>query len=418
VNQPARIDDQAGGGRAWVAAAEAARLLGVKRATLYAYASRGLVRNAPAAGGRGREYLREDVERLRARSRARSGHGAAAAGALRWGEPVLETRVGSIGEAGPLYRGQSALALARGGARFEDVCALLWGAPCEPAAVGQGFGAPVARLRGVLREGAGPFDGLLLAAGALAANEPHAEPSAEIARARAPLLVRRLVAACGLAAGGRAVADSLAAGGVARALLAALGGAAAPARVAALEEALVLSADHELNASTFAARVAASAGAGLPACAMAALGALSGPRHGGATARVEALVAEIGAPERAPAVVGDRLARGESVAGFGHPLYPQGDPRGARLLEVAQRVGARSRGVRVAVAAVDAMGLVARERPTLDVGLVALAAALGLPRGAPLAIFACARAAGWVAHALEQREAGYLLRPRARYVGD
>jgi citrate synthase len=180
---------------------------------------------------------------------------------------------------------------------------------------------------------------------------------------------------------------------------------------------MVLSADHELNVSTFAARVAASSGAGLAASIVAALAALSGPLHGAATARVEAFVAEIERPERAAQAVDARLERGESVPGYGHPLYPNGDPRGARLLELAARLSSRARSVRVLLAVTDAMHLVARERPTVDVGLVALAAALGLPRGAPLAIFACGRLAGWIAHALEQRTEGHLLRPRARHVG-
>ena len=128
-------------------------------------------------------------------------------------------------------------------------------------------------------------------------------------------------------------------------------------------------------------------------------------------------LAEVGRPERGAAVVGARLARGDSVPGFGHQIYPDGDPRGARLLEVALRIGGKSKGVRILVSVVNAMELVARERPTIDVGLVALSAALGLPRGAPLAIFASGRVAGWIAHALEQRAAGFILRPRARYVG-
>ena len=184
-----------------------------------------------------------------------------------------------------------------------------------------------------------------------------------------------------------------------------------------MTEALILAADHELNASSFAARVAASAGASLPASVMSALGAASGSLHGAASARVEALVAEVGRPERGAAVVGGRLARGESVPGFGHQVYPDGDPRGAHLMEVALRTSARSRGVRILVSVSNAMELVARERPTIDLGLVALSSALGLPRGAPLAIFACGRVAGWIAHALEQRAAGFILRPRARYTG-
>lgn len=407
--------------REWVTTRQAAELLGVKRETLYAYASRGLVRSAasPAPGERGRVYNRADVDRLRARSQARAGHGPVAASALRWGEPVLETRVGSIGRAGPVYRGRAAVELAREGASFEDVCALLWAAPFRPEADldARRLGAPVAHLRALLRPHAEPFDGMLVTAGVLAAAEQHAEPSLEVARTRAAALMRRLVAACALVGGADAVSASLEAESTARALLVALGGRTTASSVSAMTEALVLAADHELNPSTFAARVAASAGASLPACAMAALATLSGPLHGGATARVEAFVAEVARPERAAAAVGERLARGESVPGFGHTLYPQGDPRGAELLEVAQRIGGRSRGVRILVSVVNAMDLVARERPTLDVGLVALSAALGLPRGAPLAIFACGRVAGWIAHALEQRAAGFILRPRASYVG-
>lgn len=416
MNQRPEIADQ---GREWMATEDAARLLGVKRETLYAYASRGLVRSAAGPSQRARVYNREDVDRLRARSQARAGHGPVAASALRWGEPVLETRIGSIAREGPLYRGRFAVELAREGASFEDVCALLWGAPFRPEQDldARRLGAPVAHLRALLRPRAEPFDGMLVTAGVLAAAEQHGEPSLEVARARAPALLRRLVAACGLVRGADAVNASLEAATTARALLIALGGRTTASSVAAVTEALVLTADHELNPSTFAARVAASAGASLPACTMAALATASGSLHGAATARVEAFVAEVGRPERAAAAVGERLARGDSVPGFGHPGYPEGDPRGARLLEVAGRIGGKSRGVRVLVSVVNAMELVARERPTVDAGLVALTAALGLPRGAPLAMFACGRVAGWIAHALEQRAAGFILRPRARYIG-
>jgi citrate synthase len=406
--------------REWLTTEEASKLLGVKRETLYAYASRGLLRAAASGKApRGRVYNREDVDRLRARSQARAGHGPVAASALRWGEPVLETSIGSIDASGPIYRGRSAVELAREGASFEDVASLLWGAPFRPEEDldARRLGVPVAQLRAVLRPHAEPFDGMLISAGVLAAAEQHAEASLEVARSRAAALMRRLVAACGLVNGTDAVTASLEAPSTARALLVALGGRTTASSISAMTEALVLAADHELNPSTFAARVAASAGASLPACTMAALATLSGPLHGAATARVEAFVAEVARPERGAAAVGERLSRGESVPGFGHPVYPEGDPRGARLLEVAQRIGGKSRGVRILVSVVNAMELVARERPTIDVGLVAISAALGLPRGAPLAIFACGRVAGWIAHALEQRAAGFILRPRARYVG-
>src|SRR5262245_17453547 len=109
----------------WLDAAGAARLLGVKRETLYAYVSRGLVRTRRADTGRAHLYLYGDLERLRARSQARSGHGATAAAALRWGEPVLDSALTSIDERGPSYRGRLALELAKT-RRFEAVAELLW----------------------------------------------------------------------------------------------------------------------------------------------------------------------------------------------------------------------------------------------------------------------------------------------------
>jgi citrate synthase len=115
-------------------------------------------------------------------------------------------------------------------------------------------------------------------------------------------------------------------------------------------------------------------------------------------------------------VVNERASRGEPVEGFGHPLYPHGDPRGRALVALARDCAPEASGVRVCLALVDAMARGGRGGATIDVGLVALAAALGMRPGAALGIFAVARCAGWVAHALEQYEAGYLVRPRARYL--
>ncbi|MBX3217992.1 MAG: citrate synthase, partial [Labilithrix sp.] len=191
-------------------AADAAALLGIKRETLYAYASRGRVRSVAAPGAdRARLYCREDLERQRARSRARSGHGPVAASALRWGEPVLETRVGTIDATGPVYRGRSAIDLDRAGASFESVAALLWdGAFAPPEA--PSLGVHVRALAEVVGPRAGPFDAMSVAAAALAAAEPRGEgPS--VAKQRAGTLVLRLVASCALPRGAEAVAVALAA---------------------------------------------------------------------------------------------------------------------------------------------------------------------------------------------------------------
>jgi citrate synthase len=190
-----------------------------------------------------------------------------------------------------------------------------------------------------------------------------------------------------------------------------------PRATAAIRLALVLCADHELNASAFTARCAASTAATPYAALIAALAALTGPRHGGATRKVEDLL-DLPAIARDPAeAVAERLRLGEPLPGFGHALYPEGDPRAIALLACADAQRGSdadlSRAHAVAAAALRLSGL----RPNLDFGLVTLCRRLGLPRGAPLAIFLVGRTVGWLAHALEQYASDRLIRPRARYVG-
>jgi citrate synthase len=406
---------------AFVSGEEAARLLGVKRETLYAYASRGLVRSEPAAGkGRERRYHRDDLERLKSRHDARAGHGPVAAAALRWGEPVLESALTAIDARGPRYRGRPAIELAET-VPFESVAELLWSGvlpdspPLWPSSpIGLRLG-PIASL---VPEAAPPMTALSLAIPALAAADPTPLGNGldeEIRRAR--VLVRRMAALAGLAGGAARVQSAIEEKSVARVLLAALGARPGTRSEQAMNRALVLLADHELNASSFTARVAASAGADLYACVSAGLATLSGPRHGGMVPRVEALLAEASRPERARAVIQDRARRGEEIPGFGHPLYPEGDPRARPLLEAAASLAPKSRALRTLIALVDAMREARRPGPTVDVGLAAITRALALPRGAGVAVFAIGRTAGWIAHAFEQRAAGFLLRPRARYTG-
>jgi len=179
-----------------------------------------------------------------------------------------------------------------------------------------------------------------------------------------------------------------------------------------LDRVLVLLADHELNASSFVARVAASTDADPYACVLAALATLSGPKHGNAWIEVVRFADEVGSPEAARAAVRALRKKDRVPPGFGHPLYPAGDPRCPPLLELAR--GKPARRARTLLAIVDAT---TDARPNVDVGLAALVAALGRPPEAASGLFAVARTAGWLAHALEQRALGVLLRPRARYVG-
>jgi len=167
---------------------------------------------------------------------------------------------------------------------------------------------------------------------------------------------------------------------------------------------LVLLADHELNASTFVARCVASTGASPYAVVSAALGALSGHRHGGASSRVEAAFHELEAGGDPIMAMAGRLFRGEDVPSIGHPLYPDGDPRAVAILYA------------LSVTVPHARRLVGRG-PNVDFALGAATTALGLPRGAALSLFVIGRTVGWIAHAIEQYESGVLIRPRAHYTG-
>ncbi|MFI6627821.1 citrate synthase [Nonomuraea fuscirosea] len=192
---------------------------------------------------------------------------------------------------------------------------------------------------------------------------------------------------------------------------------ATPALLTALEGALVLLADHELAASTLAARVAASAKADPYAVVLTGLGVLGGPLHGGASYGAERLLAEIAAPHQAARVVTERVRRGERIPGFGHSVYKNGDARGALLLDLVRTAAPGHERI----AAGDALLAEMRRRRlpdrNVDFALAVLTAVTGMVSGAGEAIFAVARAAGWLAHAMEEYHRGSLLRLRASYTG-
>jgi len=400
-------------------AREATELLGIKRETLYAYVSRGLVRSVPGKTSRERQYVRADLELLKARHDARAGHAAVAGTALRWGEPVLDSAITRLDpRRGAIHRGHAAVELAEGDASFESVASLLWTGRLEETPFhADSLGLPARMLSNLLREPA-PLDLLAVIVPLLGARDlGRFQANDESERVRARTLIARLAASLALITRRRSALErALRAERVAKTLAIALGANGADAE-RAINLALVLCADHELNASTFAARVTASTGADLYACVSSALATLSGPKHGATCDRIEAMLTEIAAPAQAARVVRERTRRGESVPGFGHRLYPKGDPRAPPLLDTALALGGKEPGVRTVQALVRAMHEQGREPPTIDLGLVAIAAALRLPPSAAVAMFAIGRTAGWIAHVLEQRSADFLLRPRARYVG-
>ncbi len=365
----------------WLTRAEALSALGIRAQTLYAYVSRGQVtRRADPLDPRRSLYRGDDVVALIAKRRRGRRPAAIAASAIAWGEPVIATALSTVVQGRLIYRGHDAAEWCEH-ATFEDSARLLWDLPETP--VFPASGPP-----------GDPFVALGELAGDMKATvgRPHDKLALDAVRA-----VARLVTALG--AGGE---------GPVHLRLAALWGLD-PAEADLVRRALALLADHELNPSTFAARVAASTGASLPACLLAGMGALSGPRHGGAGNALAALAAEakrVGAGE----AVDRWLAAGQPLPGFGHPLYPSGDPRAVALLRHAAP-GPRLARLR------DAVGEATGRLPNIDFALLVLSRKLGLPARSPLRLFAVGRSIGWAAHAIEQALGGAVIRPRARYVG-
>ncbi|WP_346049965.1 citrate synthase [Actinomadura chokoriensis] len=404
-------DDQVGG---WIDAKAAAERLGVKPATLYAYVSRGVLRRRHAADGRRSLFDAAQVEELARRGKPRRPPGP--------GELAIESAITALGADRPYYRGRDVLAMAES-RTFEDVAAWLWtgddtagGEPWRPNE--DGVAAAVAAQSG-LPAGLLPLDRLHVITAALAATDPlrhHLGPEGVIATGRA--LVSGLVEALPPAAGRPPGAGG--AGGVAERLWSRLcprppgPGGGLPR---AFEAAMILLADHELAASTVAARAAASVRADPYAVVASGLGVLSGPLHGGASYGAERLIAEVAGPAEAARALGERLRGGERVPGFGHGVYKTGDARFTLLMGLVRAAAPGHERL----AAADAVLAEAERRrlpaPNVDFALAALGAVAGLVPGAGEALFAVARTAGWLAHALEEYGGRRPLRPRAVYVG-
>ena len=321
---------------------------------------------------------------------------------------MLDTAITSVGDDGFCYRGRSVEALARARTPFEAVADLLWEAPAgEPWPDGACDAPRVDRALPIVER----YVDVALALGR-ADGAARVDEAGERVRARG--LLRAMAVVTGDATGD---ATGAAAGRIAEVLAAVTGVGVAHAW--RFDVVLAVIADHELNASSFVARVAASAEADLYGCVSAALQVLKGNLHGGVSDCVEALLATLDASGEARegmrAALQRRVDAGGDVPGFGHKLYPQGDPRVGPMFDAVEGIASPAAA---AVHAYREAGVaVTGQAATVDIALVTFAAALGLPSGTATALFALGRTAGWVAHVLEQRRAGVLLRPRARYVG-
>lgn len=422
---------------AMLTAAEAADQLGVKLGTLYAYVSRGWLKSYRRKVGRQALYRRADIEALRGVvSTERGRRGRSLPPASTWvtvaqprniedGAPgviVAESAVSSIIDLKLAYRGYPIEEVVEH-ASFEEVCLLLWSGERpvaeEIAALraeihGAQMPASVAASLAAVGDDAPPLLRLAAVMPTLAAWDRRQPPRTRIDRAK--LIISQLPLAL---AEPPALALTAANGMAGRLLGWAPGSMAAEWEVAALDRVLVACAEHELNASTFAARVVASTGADLFASVLAALCSLSGPIHGGACDRIEAMFAELESGARIEECLSAFTRDHRLPPGFGHAIYPDGDPRAVLLREVAQTV-VKHRGRRLFEPAQKVEAAVwkrERLRPNLDFYLTVCVRMLGFPRSMPAAIFAIGRASGWIAHALEQYADNRLIRPRMRYRG-
>jgi citrate synthase len=371
----------------WLTASEALTLLGTQPQTLYANVSRGRIKaKRDPSDSRKSLYRGDDVRRLAQRAVGRRRQDAVAAQAMQWGDPVLRTSISTVADGRLLYRGRDACMLSES-ATLEDIAELLWQSPCAP---------PLSRL---VHDGNGLLGAFLALARRAAEMAPSTRSTTGLAH-QAGLVFATLA---------EAFAGERQAGGALHLRLAQHWGRPDAADI--IRRALVLLADHELNASTFAARVAVSTGASLWSGTLAGLATLNGPRHGLASREVTALAEDIGHTAGSPEMaLLDWLGEGRHVPGMGHQLYPEGDVRAQALLA---QFTPPSHFVALQHAAESVTG----DTVNVDFALAALVATYDLPGDAPLTLFALARCVGWLAHMLEQIASGQIIRPRAQYVG-
>jgi citrate synthase len=385
----------------YLSASEAAAFLGIAKPTLYAYVSRGLVRSQPGADSRARTYNRLDLERLQARKRIRNRPQAEVAAALHWGAPLLDSSLTLITKDGLYYRGSSALELALMRSFWEVAC-WFWSGHWE---------GPPAPGRSELCPQKGTSDPF------------HLQQSWLIECSHRDFLgyqwAMPFVAEAGTA--------------IVRQFLAFLTGVPNPSVGHAASElatcwcrgsrrgervlnaVLILTLDHEINVSSFTARVVASAGANLYEAVNAAMCAFSGSRHGRTSERAEQFIGELENAESAGALIHTRLRAGEEIPGFGHPLYPGGDPRARLILQLLmedfpEEFAKIQRKINDSERALH-------QSANLDLAVAVVSKVLGLPRHSGFHLFALGRTVGWIAHAIEQHQSGEFIRPRARYTG-
>jgi citrate synthase len=322
-------------------------------------------------------------------------------------------------------------------ATFEEVCYLLWhrrlptraelGDLQSQLAAGRALPEPIIRLMRSLPKVDG-MDALRTIVSALAhydAEADDASPQAQYRKAvRLTAQVATVVATWGrVQAGGGPIQPDPVMGQAANLLYMLTGQRPNATAIRAMDVALTLHADHELNASTFAARVAAATLTDIYSAVVAGVGTLKGPLHGGANAEVMKMLLELGqnaSPERVDETIRAKLARKEKIPGFGHRVYRTEDPRATHLRRMSQELGKRSGNTGWFDISQRIEALVKGEKklnPNVDFYSASVYYALGIPIDLYTPVFAVSRMSGWTAHVLEQYANNRLIRPRAEYTG-
>jgi citrate synthase len=409
----------------YLSAEDAVGILDIRAQTLYAYVSRGLIRSVEQPGQKKRLYFREDVEKVQARSLARAGHGPVAASAMNLGEPIIPTSITEITPQGPRYRGYLAVDLMHDGASFEQVAELLWTGLWHDEPVRWPVASQVPELRKLAASIVAPQTGdQLLETFALfvlrlgmtrgtIADRVRKGNTLDAARG----IIQTLTGCFGYISTRQCFQTMLPGQSIVDGLVRSLGVKDSKDNRAAFEAILMLLADHELSPGTFSARVAASCGSALHSCIVSAICAGSGVQVGRLYDRVEAFLARASTKAVLLRRAERYLEGGNAVPGFGHPLYPHGDPRSQALLDIARRRKEQSNQVKAIFGFIDDAQAKYGLHPRHELAVTTLAIAMGLPQHAAGGLFTLARTAGWVAHVHEQRLSGTLLRPRAKFIG-
>ncbi len=403
----------------YVTREEAVELLGIKKESFYSYVSRFAIRSQTRPGEKKKFYNRTDIERLRSRSQSKFGNEARASHAMRFGEPIVQTSICEITPEGPRYRGHNAIDLVRDLWRFESVADLLM----EGSGISRSRPWPLAKIDATpntVADVAIDQDAnsvalclvSMIVAGAARQSAGHRSESDDFATTRS--LIQQATSLAGLLGPGKRIRGLGAREWVAEGILRGLGCEPTAEAVRAVDAALIVSAEHELAPPTVAVRVAASTGANIASCMIAGLVTETGRLQAGGIEAAENVMYRVSGGDRRATSISWFEDQARQFPWFSHPLYGR-DPRAAMLIERARALSKQDSRSSLwkFVGRLESGNNFA---PGTGFALVILALALGLPKRSALLIRLIGRMSGWAAHAGEQRHAGFMMRPRAKFI--